>query len=432
MKPVRIFLGLAALFLSPASTHAEDEKALTREKVTLVTPPLVHAHEQATTAKPKIVEFTLTVIEKPIVIDEAGTTIPGATFNGSIPGPLLVVHEGDIVEATLVNPASNTMEHNIDFHAATGALGGGGLTHVSPGEKVTLRWKATRAGVFVYHCAPGGSMIPLHVVSGMSGAVMVLPRDGLKDETGKSLHYDRVYYIGENDFYVPRDGNGQFRKITAIGDYFPQTLDVMRKLVPTHVVFEGKVGALTGKNALPANVGETVLIVHSQANRDSRPHLIGGHGDYVWETGKFHNPPQKDLETWFIRGGSAGAALYTFRQPGVYAYLSHNLIEAVELGATAHFKVGGKWNDELMSLIAAPQPITAVASAKAPAHPGQAAARPKPAVAAPLALRPAAAAPQTLARKAVVPGETPAAGKRDQPPAPASGETPDAPDGGAR
>src|SRR4029079_4245301 len=41
-------------------------------------------------------------------------------------------------------------------------------------------------------------------------------------------------------------------------------------------------------------------------------------------------PPQKDLETCFIRGGSAGAALYTFKQPGIYAYVNHNLIEAVE------------------------------------------------------------------------------------------------------
>ena len=131
----------------------------------------------------------------------------------------------------------------------------------------------------------------------------------------------------------------------------------MRKLVPTHVVFEGKVGALTGKNALEAKVGETVLIVHSQANRDSRPHLIGGHGDYVWETGSFHNPPQRDLQTWFIRGGSAGAALYTFRQPGVYVYLNHMLVEAVELGALAHFKVEGQWNDDLMKQVSPPQPI---------------------------------------------------------------------------
>jgi nitrite reductase (NO-forming) len=361
---IAIFLGIAALALSSTQIRSEDENRLARERVTLVTPPFVHVHEQATAAKPKIVEFTLTVMEKPIVIDEAGTTIPGSTFNGSIPGPLMVVHEGDFVEVTLINSASNKMEHNIDFHAATGALGGGGLTHVSPGEKVVLRWKATRAGVFVYHCAPGGSMIPLHVVSGMSGAVMVLPRDGLKDEAGNSLRYDRVYYIGESDFYVPRDEKGNFLKISDISDYFPKTLEVMHKLVPSHVVFEGKIGALTGKNALKATVGETVLIIHSQANRDSRPHLIGGHGDYVWETGKFHNPPQKDLETWFIRGGSAGAALYTFRQPGVYAYLSHNLIEAVELGATAHFKVEGKWDEALMKQVSPPQPITATEVAK--------------------------------------------------------------------
>jgi nitrite reductase (NO-forming) len=49
----------------------------------------------------------MTVEEKPIVIDDAGTTIPGLTYNGSIPGPLMVVHEGDYVELTLVNPATN-------------------------------------------------------------------------------------------------------------------------------------------------------------------------------------------------------------------------------------------------------------------------------------------------------------------------------------
>jgi nitrite reductase (NO-forming) len=117
------------------------------------------------------------------------------------------------------------------------------------------------------------------------------------------------------------------------------------------------VGALTGKNAMPAKVGETVLIVHSQADRDTRPHLVGGHGDYVWETGSFQNTPQVDVETWFIRGGSAGAALYKFRQPGVVAYVNHNMIEAFELGATAHFKVEGAWNDDLMAQMKAPGPI---------------------------------------------------------------------------
>jgi nitrite reductase (NO-forming) len=189
---------------------------------------------------------------------------------------------------------------------------------------------------------------------------MVLPHNGLKDGAGNSLHYDRVYYIGENDFYIPRDTNGKFKSYHSPGDDYNDMVKIMRGLVPTHEVFNGKVGALTGKNALIAKVGETVLIVHSQPNRDSRPHLIGGHGDYVWETGKFSNPPERDLETWFIRGGSAGAALYTFRQPGIYAYLNHNLIEAVELGATAHFKVEGNWDNDLMTQVKAPQPIDAL------------------------------------------------------------------------
>jgi nitrite reductase (NO-forming) len=190
---------LAGVLITPAAAEdrVDPSSKLPREKINLVAPPFVHAHEQATKAGPKILEVTLVAEEKQIVIDEEGTTLRAMTFNGSIPAPLIVVHEGDYVEVTLVNPKTNSMAHNIDFHAATGALGGGDLTLINPGEKTVLRWKATRTGVFVYHCIPGGVMIPWHVASGMSGAVMVLPRDGLKDGAGNPLHYDRVYYIGE-------------------------------------------------------------------------------------------------------------------------------------------------------------------------------------------------------------------------------------------
>ena len=347
----------ALLIAAPASAADENIDALPRQKVTLVAPPFVHPHEQATTSGPKVIEFTMRVEDKPVVIDDQGTTLQAMTFNGSIPGPLMVVHQDDYVELTLINPETNTMAHNVDFHAATGALGGGALTLISPGEQVKLRFKATRTGTFVYHCAPGGAMIPWHVVSGMSGAIMVLPRKGLSNEKGEPIKYDKVFYIGENDFYIPRDEKDKYKTFGSHGESYPDTLKVMNGLIPTHVVFNGRVGSLTGKSALKAKVGETVLIVHSQANRDTRPHLIGGHGDYVWEEGKFANPPAKDLETWFIRGGSAGAALYTFRQPCIYAYLNHNLIEAVNLGATAHFQVEGTWNDDLMKQVAPPGPI---------------------------------------------------------------------------
>jgi nitrite reductase (NO-forming) len=335
---------------------ATDVAKLPRVKPKLVDPPFVHAHEQIATGGPKLVEFEMTIHEKKIVLDDAGTETFAFTFNGTVPGPLMVVHEGDYVELTLINAETNELMHNIDFHSSTGALGGGGLTEVNPGEKVVLRWKATRPGVFVYHCAPPG-MVPWHVTAGMNGAIMVLPRDGLKDHQGKALKYDKVYYVGEQDFYVPRDEKGNFKRYASVGESHDDVVKAMRTLTPTHVVFNGKVGALTGKAALTAKVGETVLIVHSQANRDTRPHLIGGHGDYVWATGKFRNPPERDLETWFIPGGCAGAALYTFLQPGIYAYVNHNLIEAFELGAAGHFKVEGEWNDDLMKQIIAPAGI---------------------------------------------------------------------------
>ena len=332
-----------------------DLSGYTRVKQELVAPPFAPEHEQVATGGPKIVEITMETEERLMVVDEDnGASVWALTYNGSVPGPLIIVHEGDMVELTLRNPTSSALEHNIDFHASTGALGGGGLTHVYPGEECVLRWKATKPGCFTYHCAPGGDMIPYHVTHGMNGAVMVLPRDGLKDKDGNPLRYDRIAYFGEQDYYLPKDENGDYRTYEAAGDDYADSLEVMRGLIPTHSVFNGAVGALTGEGAIKANVGETILMIHNQANRDSRPHLIGGHGNYVWES-SFTDAPLQDMETWFVRGGSAVAAMYTFEQPGVYAYVNHNLIEGVMLGATAHVVVEGQWDNALMEQIVAPR-----------------------------------------------------------------------------
>jgi nitrite reductase (NO-forming) len=128
--------GTAAMVLAVAAPALADDLKLPREHVNLVAPPFVHPHEQATRQGPKIVAFKLVIEEKEVVVDEAGTKLHAMTFNGSIPGPLMVVHEGDYVEVTLVNPDRNSMPHNIDFHSASGALGGGELTLINPGEQV--------------------------------------------------------------------------------------------------------------------------------------------------------------------------------------------------------------------------------------------------------------------------------------------------------
>jgi nitrite reductase (NO-forming) len=365
-----LVIGLAA---SPALADKKSKaKGLKRVTQTLVKPPLVPKHDQKAKGSPKIVEVRMEVNERKLVIDPAGTTVNALTFMGSVPGPIIVVHEGDYVELTLANPRgkgvfygieggedreANIMSHNIDLHAVTGALGGAGLTLVNPGQEATIRFKATKPGVFVYHCAPGGPMIPYHVVQGMNGAIMVLPRDGLKDRNGKSIKYDKAYYIGEQDYYIPKDKAGNYKSYDSPAAAIGDVMEVMTTNEPSHVVFNGAVGALTGENSLTAKVGDNVLFIHSQANRDTRPHLIGGHGDYVWERGSFSDPPETGLETWFIAGGSAGAAMYEFIQPGLYVYLNHNLIDAVMKGAAAHVKVEGEWDNDLLEQIKEPGPI---------------------------------------------------------------------------
>ena len=49
--------------------------------------------------------------------------------------------------------------------------------------------------------------------------------------------------------------------------------------------------------------------------------------------------------------------MYTFKQPGLYVYLNHNLIEAFQLGAAAHIQVKGEWDNDLMKQIKKPAPI---------------------------------------------------------------------------
>ena len=340
----------------PRNWEPEDVSTLERVTQELVAPPFFPDHEQVYDGAPRVVEVRMVIEEKEIEV-APGVFMWAFTFHGSVPGPMIVVHEGDYVELTLVNPGTNELLHNIDFHSSIGALGGGALTHVGPGQEVVLRFRAVKPGVFIYHCAPGGTMVPWHVTHGMNGAIMVIPRGGLKDPAGNPITYDRAYYVGEQDYYIPQDDDGNFKRYDSPGASLVDDLEVMKTLIPTHIVFNGVAGALQGQGQLTANVGENVLIVHSQSNRQSYPHLIGGHGDYVWERGSFTDPPQTGLETWVIAAGSAGASIHSLRQPGTYVYLSHNLIEAFAFDAKAILEVAGDWDNDLMEQVYPPGPI---------------------------------------------------------------------------
>lgn len=95
---------------------------LKRIKQEMVAPPFLPEFDQVGPKEPVVVEIELTIEEKKLEI-APGVFIWAMTFDGSVPGPMIVVHENDYVELTLINPESNSLQHNIDFHAATGAMG---------------------------------------------------------------------------------------------------------------------------------------------------------------------------------------------------------------------------------------------------------------------------------------------------------------------
>jgi len=343
-----------------------DAKVVTQ---TLVAPPFLPEHTQVASGPPRIVKIRMDIVEREVEI-APGVFVWQMAFNNSVPGPVPVVHQYDWVELTLHNGASkeaaftldgstspNVLLHNADFHASTGALGGGELTKINPGYEVVLTWRAEKSGLFVYHCAPGGAMVPYHVVTGGNGALLVLPREGLRDGYGKPIRYDRAFYFGEQDYYVPKNPDGSWKRSTNFVDQMAGMLKVMEGLVPTHVVFNGKSGALTADIRLEAKVGETILMLHSQANYPSWPHLIGGHGDWVWPYGKFNNQPDEGLESWDVVAGGTAAAVYTFKQPGLFVYLNHNLIMAFIKDAKAFIHVEGEWDNELMEQTSPPTAV---------------------------------------------------------------------------
>ena len=129
---------------------------------TLVQPPFVPVHEQSVRKqKPKVIHVDLSIEEKKFVIAPAKDDKPAVETWGMFyratssdyvstnPGPTIVVHQNDVVEVHLINPTDNLFAHNIDFHGATGAMGGGSISLVSPGEEVTFRFLASKAVTFI-------------------------------------------------------------------------------------------------------------------------------------------------------------------------------------------------------------------------------------------------------------------------------------------
>lgn len=261
-----------------------------------------------------------------------GTTYMYWTFGGTVPGSFIRTRVGDEVEFTLSNHPDNKLPHNIDLHAVTGPGGGATSSFVAPGHEKTFTFKTLNPGLYVYHCAT--APVGMHIANGMYGLILVEPEGGLPK-------VDKEYYIMQGDFYTKGE-NG------APG---LQSFD-MKKAVDEdadYVVFNGKVGALTGDNAITANVGETVRIYMGNGgpNLVSSFHVIGEIFDKVHVEGG--STINENVQTTLVPAGGAAIVEFKVDVPGTFILVDHSIFRAFNKGALGMLKVKGKENKQLYS-----------------------------------------------------------------------------------
>jgi nitrite reductase (NO-forming) len=256
------------------------------------------------------------------------------TFGGEVPGNFIRVREGDLVEFHLKNSPTSGIPHNIDLHAVTGPGGGAAVSLTLPGGSSEFSFRALNPGLYVYHCAV--SPVPMHIANGMYGLILVEPKEGLPK-------VDREIYIMQSEFYAKAGKKGE-----------PHSLDFERGIAeqPTHVVFNGSMGAMTGDNAPVVNVGESVrlFVGNGGPNLSSSFHVIGEVFDHVYGEGG-SEVTQKNVQTTMIPAG--GSAIVEFRAevPGTLIVVDHAIFRAFNKGALGMIKVEGEANKDLFRQI---------------------------------------------------------------------------------
>ncbi len=174
----------------------------------------------------------------------------------------------------------------------------------------------------------------MHIANGMYGLILVEPEAGLPK-------VDKEYYVMQGDFYTKGEN----------GDPGLQAFD-MKKAVDEdadYVVFNGKVGSLTGDNAITANVGETVRLYvgNGGPNLVSSFHVIGEIFDKVHiEGGSVIN---ENVQTTLIPAGGASIVEFKVDVPGTFIIVDHSIFRAFNKGALGMLKVKGEENKKLYS-----------------------------------------------------------------------------------
>ena len=267
MRKILALSALVALWLLLPVACGGSSSPGARVDAELSSPPLVPA--PIARKAPATIVVNLETVEKRMNL-ASGVEYEFWTFNGTVPGPMIRVREGDTVELTLRNNPSSKHAHNIDLHAATGPGGGAVATTVGPGQEAAVSFKALNPGLYIYHCAV--SPVGDHIANGMYGLILVEPEGGLPK-------VDREFYVVQGDFYT----EGKFGE----EGFQPYSRELMLAEQPSYFVFNGAVGSIAGENALKARIWEKLRIYFGVGgpNKISSFHVIGEIFDAVHQEG---------------------------------------------------------------------------------------------------------------------------------------------------
>ncbi len=252
------------------------------------------------------VEFTIELSEGLTYLGN-GVIYDGFVTNGRIPGPTLRVKQGDIVDFNVVN--KGTVPHGASIHAANTQTSKY-VGQINPGQSKNVKFRATQPGVFMYHCAPGGHAIPMHVQFGQYGMIVVEPAEKkykLEEELGREP--DAILNIIQHGLY-------QSGADAIEGS-------------PLYSLFNGKIFRYV-EEPISVRPGDYVRIyfLNVGPNELSTFHFVGIVWDYVYWQG---HPDAWMPGGQTVTAGPSDSWVIEFRAPpdeGAYTMLTHGVGEA--------------------------------------------------------------------------------------------------------
>lgn len=319
---VMVVLVVGGIILSrPPATTTSSTASSTSANTSANTAPSVavpphQTYNALAPATPQGTTVKLTLAVREVLVSIApGVAYHAWTFNGTVPGPVLRVRQGQVVHFTLVNDGN--MPHSIDFHAAQTPWNVN-YQPVAPGKSFSFTWRANYPGVFMYHC--GAPVTIYHMVNGMYGAIIVDPANGWTPA--------QEYVLVQSEFYTAQLPDGTYsvdpNKLTSG--------------IPDYVVFNGYANQYK-TSPIVAKAGERIriFIVNAGPTLFSAFHIIGAIFSDAYVDG---NPANHMVgnQTVTVPPGGGMVVELTIPQAGLYPFVTHSFAD-VGKGALGVLKV---------------------------------------------------------------------------------------------